>query len=93
VNPLLGLYDFKPRALLGQKAGYDPHSFAAVFDTAVVGAEPASGLLGDVPGCVVPDEKEYLLAELFELLSASWGDNESLWNSRPTIHEPDLRQT
>jgi len=59
-----------PRALLGQKAGYDPHSFAAVFDTAVVGAEPASDLLGDVPARVVSDEKHYLLAELFELLSA-----------------------
>ena len=70
MNPLLGLYDVMPRALLGQKAGYDPHSFAAVFDTAVVGAEPASDLLGDVPARVVSDEKHYLLAELFELLSA-----------------------
>ena len=49
---------------------------------AVVGAEPAFDLLGDVPARVVSDEKQDLLAALFELLSAPSGETESLWNSR-----------
>src|SRR5215208_5740822 len=35
-------------SLLGQKAAYDPHSTATVFDSAVILAEPASDLLGDL---------------------------------------------
>ena len=37
----LGFYRVKPRALLGQKATYDPHSFATVFDFSIVGCEPS----------------------------------------------------
>jgi hypothetical protein len=91
VKPLLGLYDVKLRALLGQKAGYDPRSFGAVFDMAIVGAEPTSDLHGDVPARVVPDEKQYLLAELFELLSALWETLSRYGTHGPTVHEPDLR--
>ena len=35
VNPF-GLDRVQPWALLGQKAAYDPHSFAALFDLAVM---------------------------------------------------------
>ena len=41
VHPL-GLYGVQPRAPLGQKAAYDPHSLAAAFDLAVVTAAPVS---------------------------------------------------
>src|SRR5215212_9066027 len=44
----LGFYGVKPRTLLGQRAAYDPHSTATVFDSAVMLAEPASDLLGDL---------------------------------------------
>src|ERR671939_1074862 len=52
----LGLHRVEPRALLGQKAAYDPHSFAAAFDSSVVRSDPLSDLFGDVPGGVVPDQ-------------------------------------
>ncbi len=69
VHPLLGLDGVQPRALLGQKAAYDPHSLSALLDSAVVLAEPAPDLFGDVPACVVPDQKQNLLANSFELFA------------------------
>ena len=45
-----GLYSVQPRALLGQKAAYDPYSTAALCDLAVMSSQPASELPGDVPG-------------------------------------------
>ena len=77
VNPL-GLYGIQPRTLLGQKAAYDPHSFAAPFDLAVVRTEPPPHLFGDVPTCVVPDQKQDLLANLFELLGTPIAETASL---------------
>ena len=44
VDPLR-LYGIQPRTLLGQKAAYDPHSFAALFDLTVMFPEPAPDLL------------------------------------------------
>src|SRR5215208_4191767 len=67
VNPL-GLYGVQPRTPLWQKATHYPHSTAALLDPAVVFSEPSSDLFGDVPACVVPDQKQNLLANLFELL-------------------------
>src|SRR5918994_4359618 len=66
----LGLHRVEPRTLLGQKAAYDPHSRAAVFDLTVVRGNPPSYLFGDVPGSVVPDQHPYPLACRLELLSA-----------------------
>ena len=63
----LGFYGVKPRTLLGQKAAYDPHSTATVFDSAVMLAEPAPNLFGEMPTGVVPDEQQHLLARRFEL--------------------------
>src|SRR5438270_845659 len=68
MNPF-GLYRVKPWAPLGQKAAYNPNSFAAVFDLAIMFSEPASDLLGDVAACVVPDQKQDLLATSFERLA------------------------
>ena len=72
VDPF-GFDGVEPRTLLWQKAAHDPHpSFVAtVFDFAVVLAEPAPDLFGDMPACVVvPDEKQDFLTDRFELLSA-----------------------
>src|SRR5215208_336496 len=72
VNPL-GLYGVEPRALLGKQAGHYAHSTsfaAAVFDSAVVGSDPVFNELALVPGGVVPDQKQSLLAKSFEPLTA-----------------------
>src|SRR5215208_1657026 len=69
MNPL-GLPRVEPRALLGQKAAYDPHSLAAVFDCSVVRGDPPSDLFGDVPGSVVPDQHPNLLARRLKFLAA-----------------------
>src|SRR5215207_190430 len=92
VNPL-GLYGVQPRALLGQKAAYDPHSGFAptVFDFSVMLAQPASDLLGDVPARVVPDEEQHLLADLLELLGAPSEKLSRYAAHGPTVHEPDPR--
>src|SRR5215211_5144869 len=74
----LGLDGVQPRTLLGQKAAYDPHSAAAVLDAAIVLAEPAPDLLGDVPGGVVPDQKQDLLSTRFELLPSTTREIASL---------------
>src|SRR5215210_2454811 len=69
MNPL-GLNRVEPRALFGQKAAYDPHSFATVFDFPVVRGNPLCDLLGDVPGSVVPDQYPNPLARRLKLLAA-----------------------
>src|ERR671921_994542 len=46
--PTWVLWRYATSSLLGQKAAYDPHSTATVFDSAVMLAEPASDLLGDL---------------------------------------------
>jgi hypothetical protein len=50
-------------------AAYDPHSTATVFDAAVMLAEPASDLLGDMPTGVVSEEEQHLLACRLELFA------------------------
>jgi hypothetical protein len=72
MNPF-GHYGVQPRALFGQKAAYDPHSFATHFDLAVVLAEPAPHLFGNMPARIVPEETPHLLAKSFELFSARCG--------------------
>jgi hypothetical protein len=84
MNPL-GLHRVEPRALFGQKAAYDPHSTAAVFDLTVVRSEPLPDLFGDVPGSVVPDQNPNLLARRLQLLAASGSTTTEsgwLWSSR-----------
>src|SRR5215216_6983256 len=69
MNPF-GLDGVQPRALLRQKATDDPHPTAALLDFSIVFAEPSSDLPGDVPACVLPDQKKSLLVNSFELLAA-----------------------
>src|SRR5215208_4429231 len=66
----LGLDGIEPRALGGQQTRHYPDPMAGGFDTAVVGADPASHLMAFVPACVVPDKKQSLLAPLPEPLAA-----------------------
>src|SRR3954447_16510368 len=90
VDPF-GLYRVQPRALLGQKAAYDPHSASALFDLVVVPAEPAPYLTAYVPGGMVPDEEQHLLAKCFELLTAPLEKPSRYTAYRPTIHKPQPR--
>jgi hypothetical protein len=83
VDPL-GLYGVQPRTLLGQKATDNPDpSFAtALFDLAVMLAEPAPDLTAYVPGGIVPDEEQNLLTNCFELLTSTTKESGSLSHSR-----------
>src|SRR5918993_2178983 len=83
----LGLHRVEPRALLGQKAAYDPHSLAAVFDSSVVRGDPPSDLFGDVPGSVVPDQHPNLLARRLKLLAAPRKEAGGYPAHGPPIHE------
>src|SRR5215211_5459054 len=71
MNPL-GFYRVEPRALGGQQTRHYPHSgFASAgFDTAVVGGDPVAHLVALMPGGVVPDKKQSLLAPPLEFLRA-----------------------
>src|SRR5215210_2389900 len=86
VNPFR-LDGIEPWTLFGQKAAYDPHPFAAVFDAAVVLAEASSDLFGDVPARVVPDEKQHFLARRLELLQAPLKKLGRYGAYRPPVHE------
>src|SRR5215207_1408093 len=90
VHPLR-LDGVQPRALLGQQTAYDPHSLAALSDLAVVLAEPAPELFGDVPARVVPDQKQDLLTHRFELLGAPSEKLSRYTAHGPTIYKPDPR--
>src|SRR5688572_3740756 len=69
VDPL-GFYGVQPWALLGQKAAYDPHAPAVLFDPAVVRSDPVTHLMAYMPAGVVPDQNPHpLLACSFELLA------------------------
>src|SRR5918994_2854757 len=68
VDPLR-LDGVQPGALLGQQAAYNPHSFSTMLDSAIMFTEPAPDLFGDVPACVVPDEKQHPLARRLEFLA------------------------
>src|SRR5215204_1573047 len=90
----LRLNRVEPRALLGQKAAYAPHSpFApAVFDFSVVRGDPLSDLFGDVPGSVVPDQNPNPLAGRFKLFAAPRKEAGGYPAHGAAIHEaqPDL---
>src|SRR5687768_7029142 len=82
-----GFYGVQPRALLGQEAAHDPHPLSARFDPAVVLAEPAPHLFGDMPAGVVPDEKQNPLANGFELLATPRKELRRYRTYRPPVHE------
>ena len=87
MNPL-GLYCIEPRALGGQQTRHYPDPMATGFDTAVVGADPASDLMAFMPACVVPDKKQSLLAPLFEPLTAPRKKQRGYGAHGSIIHEP-----
>jgi hypothetical protein len=66
----LGLHRVEPRALFGQKAAYDPHSLATVFDLTVVRGDPLCDLFADVPGSVLPDQHPNPFARRLKPLAA-----------------------
>src|SRR5215212_2222581 len=86
MNPL-GLHRVEPRALLGQKAAYDPHSLATAFDLTVVRGNPRSDLPGDVPGSVVPDQHPNPLARRLKLLAAPRKEAGGYGAHGPPIHK------
>src|SRR3712207_5031280 len=90
VRPLR-LDGVQPRTLLGQKTAYDPHSFAAVSDLAVVPSEPSSDLAAYVPAGVVPDEKQNLLASRFEHFATPIKESGRYPTHGSPIHEPQPR--
>ena len=69
MNPLR-LDGIEPRALGGQQTRHYPDPMAAGFDLAVVGGDRASHLMAFMPGGVVPDKKQSLLAPLLEPVAA-----------------------
>src|SRR5215218_6364504 len=89
VDPL-GLYCIEPRALGGQQTRHYPHpSFATtVFDSAVVGGDPASDLMASMPACVVPDKKQSLLTPLPKPVAAPREKLRGYGAHGSAIHEP-----
>jgi hypothetical protein len=68
--PPAGFDGVKPGALAGQVAGDDADAVAVLFDLAVVVADPVADLVAAVPGGVVPDQEQGLLAGGVELAAA-----------------------
>src|SRR5215208_6497627 len=85
------LYGVKPRTLLRKKAADDPHPTAALFDVAVVFAEPPSDLFGDVPTSVVPYEEENLLSRRLEFLRTPREKPRGYGTDGPAVHEAHPR--
>src|SRR4051794_11520352 len=65
-----GLDGVEPGALTRQIAGDEADALPALLDQAVVVADPVADLLADVPGGIVPDHEERLLAGGLELAAA-----------------------
>ncbi len=96
MNPLR-LDGIEPWALGGQQTRHYPDPMAAGFDLAVVGGDPASHLMAFMPGGVVPDKKQSLLAPLLEPVATPPKKPCGYGAHRPTVHEPqpglfELRQ-
>src|SRR5215217_2331995 len=85
---LLRFYGVKARALLGQQADDDAYSTAAVFDFLVVSCNPTTHELALVPGGIVPDKKQSLLAKSFEPLAAPTEKLRGYGAHWTTVHEP-----
>src|SRR5215203_1248443 len=88
VNPL-GLYGVEPRALLGQEAHYDPYSsMVVVLDLLVMSCNPTTHELALVPGSIVPDKKQRLLAHSSEFLAAPREIPRGYGAHRTAVDEP-----
>src|SRR4051812_24510293 len=87
----LRLYGVQPRALLGQKAAYDPHSFSPLLLTSRLCLP--SQRLSSLEVCAsflrcVPDEHQRLLANDFELLATPREELSRYRAHGPAIDEP-----
>ena len=69
VNPH-GLNGVEPRALDGKIAGDDSDTFASRFCLSVVSLDPIAHLLAYMPGGIVPDQKQSLLAKRLKLAAS-----------------------
>src|SRR5919199_314857 len=89
----LRLNGVEPRTLLRKKATHYPDSAPALFHFSVVPSEPPPHLFGDVPGSVVPDEQQNLLAKSksFEPLAAPSEKSGRYTAHGPPAHEPQPR--
>src|SRR5215213_26064 len=84
----LGFYGVQPRAVFGQQAAYDPHSFSTLFDLAVVSSAPAPDPFGDVARDVAPDGGQNVASASLEPLQAPREEMRGYGADGPPIHEP-----
>src|SRR4051794_35736257 len=65
-----GFDGVEPGALNWQVAGDDPNTDAALLDLAAVVTDPVTHQLADVPGGIVPDQEQGVLAGRLEFAAA-----------------------
>src|SRR5688500_4118251 len=91
MNPL-GLHRIEPRALLGQQTSDDPHPlYLALFQSPVVGTDPAPDLPAYVPAGVVPDQYPHSVAQSLKLLAAPLQKARGYTAHRTTVHKAQPR--
>jgi hypothetical protein len=93
VDPL-GLNSIEPRTLFRQKAGHYPYSSSAtivVFDSAVVGSDPASHFMALMPTGVVPEQEQGLFAPLLKPVAAPPKKLRGYGTHRAAIDKPQPR--
>ena len=83
-----GFDGVEPGALDRQVAGDDPNTDAALLDLAVVVTDPVAHQVADVPGGIVPDQEQGVLAVRMEFAAAPVQIVDGESTDRPTIDEP-----
>lgn len=81
-----GLDRIEPRALGGQVTGQNPYPPLS-FGCSVVLLEPSLDPLADMPGCVIPHQKESLLALLLQLLAYPLKERDGHLTDGAAIHK------
>src|SRR5215212_6892519 len=85
-----GCFDgIEPRTFDWQVAGDDPDPNAALLDLAVVATDPVAHQMADVPGGVVPDQEQGVLAVGVELAAAPVEVVDGDGTDGPAIDEPE----
>src|SRR5215217_6398087 len=87
-----GLDGVEPGALARQVAGDDAHPTTELPDLSVMAAEPVADLVAGVPGGVIPDQQEGVLAGRVELAAAPVQvvDGDGAHGSAVDEPQPDL---
>src|SRR5688572_19294357 len=83
-----GLNGVEPRTLDRQVAGDDPDAVTILLDLPVVVTDPVAHLVADVPGRVVPDQEQSLLAVGVELPAAPVEVLDGDGTDGPSVDEP-----